>query len=212
MAMEERELSLGTIWKEVAAHPVPRQVRNFMYCFGGMTFLLFLVQAVTGAILAIYYKPTPELAYQSVLFIENEVTMGAAIRSVHNISANLMVIMVVLHMLRVIFTGAYKPPRQFNWVAGVLLLMVVFAFCFTGYLLPWDQVGYWAAVIGAKILGSVPLIGPKLLLIAQAGTKVTGYTLMRFYILHICVLPILTIGLLIAHFYLVRKQGISGGL
>lgn len=212
MAVEEREISVGGIWKGMSSKPVVKEVRNFMYCFGGITFLLFLIQGITGAILAIYYKPTPELAYQSILFLENEVTMGAAMRSIHNISANLMVIMVMLHMLRVIYTGAYKHPREFNWVAGVLLLIIVFGFCFTGYLLPWDQVGYWAAVIGAKIMGTVPLIGSKLLLIVQGGSKVTGYTLMRFYILHICVLPVITIGLLIIHFYLVRKQGISGGL
>lgn len=212
MAVEEKELSLGTIWKQMAAHPVPRHARNISFCFGGVTFLLFLIQVITGIVLAIYYKPTPELAYQSIMFIENEVTMGAAIRSVHNISANLMVITVVIHMLRVIYTGSYKPPRQFNWVVGVLLLLIVFAFCFTGYLLPWDQVGYWAAVIGAKIMGSVPFVGDKLLLLAQAGTKVSGYTLSRFYTLHIVVLPISCIGLLAAHFYMVRKQGISGGL
>jgi len=215
VAIEQKELavkSLKHIFQEIANHPVPKHARSIMFCFGGITFLLFLVQVVTGILLALYYKPNPELAYQSVLFITHEVTMGGVLRSVHNISANLMVIMVMLHFLRVIYTGSYKPPREYNWVVGVLLLIIVFGFCFTGYLLPWDQQGYWAAVIGAKIMGSVPVIGPKLLILTQAGTKVTEYTLLRFYILHVAVLPVLAIGLMAVHFLMVRKQGISGGL
>lgn len=212
MAGPQGETDLRTIWKEIAAHPVPFHARNFMFCFGGLTLLTFVVQVFTGILLAVYYRPTPETAYQSVKFITDEVSMGAALRSVHSVAANLMVIMVILHMLRVVYTGSYKPPRQFNWVVGACLLVIVFGFCFTGYLLVWDQVGYWAAVIGTRIMGSVPLVGNTLLLLAQAGTKVTGYTLTRFYILHVVVFPLLTMALLAAHFYMVRKQGISGGL
>ncbi|GFN22837.1 cytochrome b N-terminal domain-containing protein [Thermanaeromonas sp. C210] len=212
MASQLKEPDLKSIWREVADHPVPFHARSFLYCFGGLTFLTFLVQTVTGIILAIYYRPTPEMAYQSVKFIMEEVPMGSVIRSVHNIGANLMVILVVIHMLRVIYTGSYKPPRQFNWVVGVSLLLLVLTFCFTGYLLVWDQVGYWAAIIGTKIMGSIPLLGDKLLVLTQGGTKVTGYTLTRFYALHVVVLPILTLILMGIHFFLVRKQGISGGL
>lgn len=212
MAVKQGEPDVKSIWTEMATHPVPAHARNFMFCFGGLTFLTFVVQVLTGIMLAVYYRPTPEMAYQSVKFITEEVSMGAALRSVHNIAANLMVILVVIHMLRVIYTGSYKPPRQFNWLVGAALLVLVLGFCFTGYLLVWDQVGYWAAVIGTKIMGSVPLVGNKLLLLTQAGTKVTGYTLTRFYILHIVVFPVLAILLMVAHFYLVRKQGISGRL
>lgn len=212
MAVEPKEIDLKHIIQEVAEHPVPWHARNFIFCFGGITFLLFIVQIITGIILAVYYKPTLETAYESVMFITNEVTMGSAIRSVHNIAANLMVIMVLLHFLRVIYTGSYKPPRQFNWVVGVLLLLLVITFCFTGYLLPMDQVGYWAAVIGTKMLGSIPFVGEKLLLLSQAGTKITDYTLTRFYIIHVVVLPVITIFLMVIHFLMVRKQGISGRL
>lgn len=209
---EHKEQSLWAMFKELASHPVPKHARNFMFCFGGITFLLFLIQAFTGILLAVYYKPTPELAYESVLFIEQQVKMGAAIRSLHNIAANLMVITVVIHLLRVIFTGSYKPPRQLNWIVGATLLLFVFAFCFTGYLLPWDQVGYWAAVIGTKMLGTLPWIGQKLLLLSQAGTKVSGYTLTRFYAIHIVVLPVFALTFMVVHFLMIRKQGISGGL
>ncbi|WP_172637574.1 MULTISPECIES: cytochrome b N-terminal domain-containing protein [Desulfitobacterium] len=212
VAFEAKEVEVKDMLKEIAEHPVPRHARNFIFCFGGISFLLFLVQVVTGIVLAVYYNPTMEGAYQSVMFINNEVFMGKALRSVHNIAANLMLIMVVLHFLRVVFTGAYKPPRQFNWVVGVLLLLLVVFFCFTGYLLPLDQVGYWAAIIGTKILGSIPIVGDQLLLLGQAGTKITDYTLMRFFIIHIVILPVVTIGLLIAHFLMIRKQGISGPL
>ncbi len=212
MAFEHKEVEVKDMLRDIAEHPVPKHARNFIFCFGGITFLLFLIQVVTGIVLAVYYKPTMEAAYQSVMFINNEVFMGKALRSIHNVSANLMLIMVVCHFLRVIFTGSYKPPRQFNWVVGVFLFIFVILFCFTGYLLTMDQVGYWAAIIGTKILGSVPLVGDQLLLLSQAGTKITDYTLIRFFIIHIVVLPVLTIGLLIAHFLMIRKQGISGPL
>ncbi|AFQ45309.1 cytochrome b subunit of the bc complex [Desulfosporosinus meridiei DSM 13257] len=210
--VKNSEASLTDMFKDLASHPVPKHARSYMFCFGGITFLLFLIQIITGILLAIYYKPTPELAYESVIFIEQDVWMGAAIRSIHNIAANLMVITVLAHMLRVIYTGSYKPPRQLNWIIGACLLIVVFAFCFTGYLLPWDQLGYWAAVIGTKIMGSIPWLGEKLLLLSQAGSKVTGYTLTRFYALHIVVLPVIAIFSMVIHFLMIRKQGISGGL
>ena len=210
--VKKHEQSLTDMFKELGSHPVPKHARNYMYCFGGITFLLFLIQVITGILLAIYYKPTPELAYESVIFIEQQVWMGAAIRSIHNVAANLMVITVLLHMFRVIYTGSYKPPRHMNWIIGVCLLIIVFAFCFTGYLLPWDQLGYWAAVIGTKIMGSIPWLGEKLLLLSQAGSKVTGYTLIRFYALHIVVLPVIAIVSMVIHFLMIRKQGISGGL
>jgi cytochrome b6 len=210
--MPADEVEVKDMLKEVATHPVPKSARKFYYCFGGLTFFTFLLQVLTGIILAIYYKPTPEAAYQSVQFIMDEVALGAVIRTLHRVCSNLMVVLVILHMLRVIYTGSYRKPRQFNWVVGVTLFLLTLAFCFTGYLLIWDQMGYWGAVIGTKMVGIVPFIGDSLLNIAQGGTKVTGFTLTRFYAIHIVVLPIITVLFLVIHFIMVRKQGISGGL
>lgn len=212
MSMPADEVEVKDMLKEVATHPVPKSARKFYYCFGGLTFFTFLLQVLTGIILAIYYKPTPEAAYQSVQFIMDEVALGAVIRTLHRVCSNLMVVLVILHMLRVIYTGSYRKPRQFNWVVGVTLFLLTLAFCFTGYLLIWDQMGYWGAVIGTKMVGIVPFIGDSLLNIAQGGTKVTGFTLTRFYAIHIVVLPIITVLFLVIHFIMVRKQGISGGL
>jgi len=198
--------------RDVGAKPVPLSVRRFYYCFGGLTFLTFLVQVMTGIILAMYYVPTPEGAHASIQFIMTEVNLGAVIRSIHRMASNLMVIFVLLHMLRVILTKSYQHPRQLNWIAGVCLLVLTLGFCFTGYLLIWDQVGYWAAVIGTQIAGSIPFLGGFLQDLAQGGSKVSGFTLSRFYALHIAGLPILAILFLILHFLMIRKQGISRGL
>jgi cytochrome b6 len=207
-----KDVDVKTMLKEIGAKPVPASVRKFYYCFGGLTFLTFCVQVLTGIILAMYYVPTPEGAYASIQFIMTDVNMGAVVRSIHRIASNLMVVFVLFHMLRVILTKSYKHPRQFNWVAGVCLLLLTLGFCFTGYMLIWDQVGYWAAVIGTQIAGSIPLLGGVLQEMAQGGSKVSGVTLSRFYALHIAGMPILAILFLTLHFIMIRKQGISRGL
>jgi len=189
--------------------PVPIYATRWMYCLGGITFMLFLIQGVTGILLAFYYKPTPEAAYASIQFIENEVRFGAAIRAIHHWSANGMVLMVVAHMLRVFIHGAYKAPRELNWVSGVLLLLLTLGFGFTGYLLPWDERAYWATTVGSEIAGGVPQIGDLILVFLRGGWDITSVTLSRFFALHVLVLPAIILLLLGAHFLMVRRQGIS---
>lgn len=192
--------------------PVPKHAIRWYFCLGGITFALFVIQGATGILLSLYYKPTPEGAYDSILFIMNNVRFGWLIRSIHSWSATLMIAACVAHMLRVFFTGSYKKPRELNWVAGVLLLLLTLAFGFTGYLLPWDQKALWGSTVGSEILGVVPLIGNSLLGLLRSGPDITGLTLTRFYGLHMLVLPVLTFLFLGVHFIIIRRQGISGPL
>lgn len=189
--------------------PVPLWATHWWYCLGGITAFLFVVQAVTGVMLAFYYKPTPEEAYASIQFIENEVLFGASIRAIHHWSANGMVVMCFAHMLRVFIMGAFKPPRELNWSTGVILLIVTLAFGLTGYLLPWDQRAYWASTVATEIAGAFPHIGELILVLFRVGWNVTGETLSRFYAIHTLVLPVLIIAVMGLHFLMVRKQGVT---
>ncbi len=191
------------------AKPVPRSAMHWWYCLGGITALLFAVQAATGMMLALYYQPTPDAAYASIGYIEHEVHFGSAIRAIHQWGANGMIVMCVAHLLRVFISGAYKPPRELTWLSGVLLLTLTLAFGFTGYLLPWDQRAYWATTVGTEIAGTLPVIGKMALLYLRVGWDVTGLTLSRFYALHVIVLPVATISSMGAHFIMIRRQGIS---
>ena len=192
--------------------PVPKHAIRWYFCLGGITFALFLIQGVTGILLSLYYRPTPEQAYESILFIMNNVRFGWLIRSIHSWSSTLMIAFCVAHMLRVFITGSYKKPRELNWVAGVFLLLLTLAFGFTGYLLPWDQKALWGSTVGSEILGIVPLIGGWLLGLLRGGLEITGLTLTRFYGIHMLVLPVLAFVFLAAHFIIIRRQGISGPL
>lgn len=185
---------------------------NYFTCFGGITFTLFMAQLMTGLLLSVHYTPSEAEAYQSIQHLHVVVPLGGLLRSFHHWAANLMVVMVVLHMLRVFVTGSYKNPRELNWVAGAMLFMMTLAFGFTGYLLPWDQKAYWATVVGTNMLGSVPLIGPSLEVFVRGGIEVTGLTLLRFYSLHVLWLPVLTGLFLWVHFHILRRLGISGGM
>ncbi len=196
-------------WEKFSSHPVPKHALNPIYCFGGLTFLAFLIQVVTGIFLALYYKPSPETAYASIEFIMNEVRFGAIVRSIHHWSANLMVVLVLLHMIRVFYTGSFKKPRELNWVVGVMLFIITLGFGFTGYILPWDQIGYWASTVGTEIAGGVPFIGKGIMALLRGGSKITDFTLIRFFIAHVVILPVITIILLGAHFMMIRIQGIS---
>jgi quinol-cytochrome oxidoreductase complex cytochrome b subunit len=191
---------------------VPIHATNYIYCFGGIAFILFLILLVTGILLAVYYQPTPAGAYQSVLEISTTVQFGWWIRSIHKWAASGMVLLVFVHMLRVFFTGAYKRPRELNWVAGVFLLLLTLGFGFTGYLLPWDQRAYWATRVGTDIAGSAPVIGHFLLVTLRGGETISGATLGRFYTLHVLMLPVLIAVFLGAHFWMIRRHGISGRL
>lgn len=192
--------------------PVPKHAIKWYFCLGGITFSLFLIQGVTGILLSLYYRPTTEGAYESILFIMNNVRFGWLIRSIHSWSSTLMIAFCIAHMLRVFITGAYKNPRELNWVAGVALLLLTMAFGFTGYLLPWDQKALWGSTVGSEILGVVPLVGGWLLGLLRAGMEITGLTLTRFYGIHMLVLPLLAFIFLAVHFVIIRRQGISGPL
>jgi len=198
--------------KEILSKALKKPVHNWAtrwwYCLGGITAFLFIIQAVTGTMLAFYYQPTPEQAYSSILYIENEVLFGASIRAIHHWSANGMVVMCIAHMLRVFITGAFKPPREMNWMSGVVLLIVTMGFGFTGYLLPWDQRAYWATTVGTEIAGGIPDLGDLILVFLRVGWGITEATLSRFYALHVLVLPVMVVAMMGAHFMMVRRQGV----
>lgn len=197
------------IFEKIFKKPVPIWATRWWYCLGGITAFLFIVQAITGIMLAFYYQPTPEQAYASILYIENEVLFGASIRGIHHWAANGMVIMCFAHMLRVFVMGAYKAPRELNWASGVILLIVTMGFGFTGYLLPWDQRAYWATTVGTEIAGGIPDIGELILVFLRVGWGITEATLSRFYALHVIVLPVLVIAMMAAHFMMIRSQGLK---
>lgn len=209
--IDERLVIHEYIKKDILDKPIPKGL-NLTYCFGGITFFLFVMLAATGYFMTIYYVPSPEQAYDAVDYMTFEVSMGQIIRGVHYWSANLMIVTIFLHMIRVFIYGAYKKPREINWITGVLLFSLVLAFGFTGYLLPWDQKAYWATKVGTSIMGTVPFIGEYALKITRGGTKLGALTLVRFYSLHVIFLPIATVCLLIGHFLMIRKQGISDPL
>jgi len=179
------------------------------YFFGGIAFFLFGVQVVTGTLLTLYYKPTPDAAYDSVKYITSVVDFGWLIRSIHHWGATLMLAFVVLHMLRVFLQAAYKYPRELTWMFGIGLLLATIGFGFTGYLLPWDQKAFWATTVGTEIAGSVPLIGDALLNLLRGGEDVTDATLSRFFGMHVLVLPLLLGGLLAIHLAIVHQLGLA---
>ncbi len=246
------------LWRSIFRHPAPVDRRNrvaviltnlilhlhpvaipkhavrlhFTWCMGGITFFLFVVETVTGVLLMFYYRPTVEWAYNDMLALRDVVSFGV-IREIHRWGAHAMVIAVMLHMLRVFLTGSYKPPREFNWVVGVMLLVLTFLLSFTGYLLPWDQLSMRAVTVGSNMIGAAPLVGhegPGQQALRLGGTElitpgsdvrfmllgaraVSEETLNRFYILHCIALPLVAAFLMGVHFWRVRKDGgISGPL
>lgn len=194
---------------KILKKPVPKYALHWWYCLGGITAFLFVVQGITGILLAFYYKPTPEAAFASIQYIESQVYLGSAIRAIHHWCANGMIVMCVAHMLRVFIMGAYKAPRELNWLSGVLLLMLTLVFGFTGYLLPWDQRAFWATTVGSEIAGAIPAIGNLALVFLRVGWNVTGETLSRFYGLHVIVVPLATVAFMGGHFLMIRRQGIA---
>ena len=203
----ETRLSLREVMNALLHVRIPIEAKT--YYLGGITLFLFGIQVVTGTLLALYYQPTPEKAYESVLAITTDVSFGWLIRSMHHWAANLMLISLVLHLLRIFFQAAYKFPRELTWLVGGLLLAITIGFGFTGYLLPWDQRAYWATVVGTEIAGSVPLIGPSLLLLLRGGTDVTAATLSRFFGIHVLVLPLALGGLVLVHLLFVHQTGLA---
>jgi len=188
---------------------VPLHRHTIWYYLGGMTLFLFLIQLSTGVLLLFYYRPSAEEAYESVQFLMAEVQFGWLIRSIHAWAANLMVFTVLIHMFSVFLLKAYRAPRDLTWITGVILFVLTLAFGFTGYLLPWNELAYFATKVGTEIVGVVPLIGSFARDLARGGTDVTGATLTRFYAIHVALLPaaiILFVGL---HLFLVQRHGMS---
>jgi menaquinol-cytochrome c reductase cytochrome b subunit len=180
---------------------------NWFYTLGSATLFAFTVQAVTGVFLAMYYDPSPTQAYQSVTHLTNDVFLGEFVRGMHKWGASVMIILIYLHMARTFLFGAYKYPRELNWVIGVVLLILTMVMGFTGYLLPFDQRSFWATVVGVNINGTGPFIGPYLSDFLRAGAEFGPSTLTRFYAIHMLLVPGLIIALIGAHLYLVVKLG-----
>jgi cytochrome b6 len=190
---------------------VPIHRHTIWYYFGGMTLFLFSVQVVTGILLLLYYKPTAESAFESVQFIMAEVHFGWLIRSLHSWSANLMILTLFIHMASVYLLRAYKKPRELTWLSGVALLMLALGFGFSGYLLPWNKLAFFATQVGTQIVANVPVAGSFMLRFLRGGENVTGATLTRFYAFHIAVLPALTTALLLVHLLMVQLHGLTAG-
>ena len=204
-------LALQEILEDVGSKFVPHPDRAF-YCFGGLVLTSFLVQVATGFALTFYYRPSVSEALASVRSIMIDVHSGWLIRSGHRWGASLMVCCIVLHVCRVYLTGGFKKPREVTWITGVALAVCTVSFGVTGYSLPYDQVGYWALRIVSGVPDCIPVVGQVLVELIRGGPSVGQATLTRFYSLHTFVLPLVTLALMLVHFLLIRKQGISGPL
>jgi len=207
------------VFTNVFLHLHPVKVRRhalaipYTWCMGGLSFFLFLALTLTGVLLMFYYRPTENFAYQDIKDLETVVVFGQILRNMHRWAAHGMVITVFLHMIRVFYTGSYKPPREFNWVIGVLLWFLTLFLSFTGYLLPWDQLALWAVTVGTNMVGATPLIGADVLYLLRGSLEVSGTTLLRFYVLHVVAVPLIAAFLMAIHFWRIRKDGgISGPL
>jgi quinol-cytochrome oxidoreductase complex cytochrome b subunit len=217
-----RDRALATM-NNVLYHLHPVKIKRhglkltYTFCLGGLSFFLFILLTITGIYLMFFYRPAADiggaLAYADMENIKTNVIFGDLVRNIHRWGAHLMVISVFLHMARVFYTGAYKPPREFNWVVGVILLLTTLLLSYTGYLLPWDQLAIWAVTVGQGIAGYSPLVAKQVQFLLFAGTAVGPDTLLRFYVLHVLALPFLLTIFLAVHFWRIRKDGgISGPL
>ena len=186
---------------------------SYTLCLGGLSFFLFILLTITGIFLMFYYTPSAQTAYPDIEALSTNVAFGSLVRNMHRWGAHLMVLSVFLHMSRVFYHGAYKPPREFNWVVGVVLLFLTLLLSFSGYLLPWDQLALWAVTVGTNMAGFVPVMGAQVKFALLAGVEVSAATLLRFYVLHVLALPFILVIFLAVHFWRVRKDGgISGPL
>jgi quinol-cytochrome oxidoreductase complex cytochrome b subunit len=207
------------VLSNVFLHLHPVRIRReslritYTFCLGGLSFFLFLLLTITGVLLMFYYRPSADVAYQDIKDLEAVVTFGMFLRNMHRYAAHGMVITVFLHMVRVFYTGAYRPPREFNWVVGVILLTITFLMSYTGYLLPWDQLAFWAVTVGGQMAYATPLIGNEVRFLLLGGHEVGPNTLLRFYVLHVIALPLAAAVFMAVHFWRIRKDGgISGPL
>jgi ubiquinol-cytochrome c reductase cytochrome b subunit len=204
----DQRIGLGEIRTSLLDRRVPHRL-TWWHTLGSATLAVFVVQVVTGTVLAMYYSPSPDHAYNSIRFIQGQVVSGALLRGIHHWGASAMVVLVVAHMIRVFTMGAYKYPREVNWLLGVGLFLIVMGFSFTGYLLPWDQKAYWATEVGTNIAGTTPVMGDMLLKLFRGGTQLGAATLTRFYALHVLLLPVLLGTIVGLHLFLVIRQGIA---
>jgi ubiquinol-cytochrome c reductase cytochrome b subunit len=205
-------LDVRTGIRQLSKHALDEPIAggaSFLYVMGSVLLFLLIVQFTTGVLLAFYYSPSATDAWASVAYIEDQVTGGWLIRGLHHHGASAIVIAAGLHLLQTAVYGAYKKPREINWLIGVVLLALLLAFALTGYLLPWDQTGYWATKVATGIAGTSPVIGDQLQQVAQGGNEYGNLTLTRFFALHVLVLPAVTIGLVVAHVALFRKHGVT---
>jgi quinol-cytochrome oxidoreductase complex cytochrome b subunit len=205
--IEERSGLVGGI-KYFLFRKVPGDT-NWFQTLGAATLTAFIVQAVTGVILAMYYKPDPDNAYKSIQHITNDLWAGWLVRGMHRWGASVFIILMFMHMGRVFLFGAYKYPRELNWIIGVLLLVMGMLEGFTGYLLPWDQTSYWATVVGINLNGTAPFLGPFLSQFLQGGTYINADTLSRFYSIHMLLIPGGIVALISLHLYLVIRLGVT---
>jgi quinol-cytochrome oxidoreductase complex cytochrome b subunit len=205
----DRRLDLSGLRHFLAEKGVPIHTQKIWYYLGGMTLFLFGVQVASGILLLLYYRPSASEAYESVQFIVTQVEFGWLIRNVHSWSANLLIGAAFAHLFSVFFLKSYRYPRELTWVSGVLLLFLMLAFGFSGYLLPWNELAFFATKVGTGIAGAVPLIGAPLMRFLRGGDDVTGATLSRFYALHVAILPAMTTVLVGLHLLFVQRQGMS---
>jgi quinol-cytochrome oxidoreductase complex cytochrome b subunit len=205
----DQRVDLSGVRHFIAAKGVPIHAQEVWYYLGGMTLFLLLVQVITGILLLLYYRPSATEAYESVQFIVTQVQFGWLIRNIHSWSANLLIALAVAHFFSVFFLKSYRKPRELTWVSGMILLFLMLGFGFSGYLLPWNELSFFATKVGTGIAGAVPLVGRFTLRLLRGGDDVTGATLSRFYGLHVAVLPLLTTFFVVVHLLLVQRQGMS---
>ena len=204
--LDER-IGLNELYKGVLDRPEPKG--NWWNTLGSASLFLFILQAVTGIFLTVYYTPSPDHAYDSINYIMNGVAFGWLIRGIHHWGATLMVVVVFIHMLRVFVTASFKYPRELTWLIGVGLFLLTLGMGFTGYLLPWSQQSYWATTVGTQIAGTVPFIGDFILRVLRGGSDLSALTLQRFFSAHIWMLPAALAGLIGFHLYLIIRHGES---
>src|SRR5713101_4340441 len=211
-ARTNRTRSLA-IFGNLFLHLLPAKVREkslrvrATYYLGSITFLLFLILVVTGVLLMFYYHPAVPQAYRDIKDLRFVVSSGVFLRNLHRLAAHLMVIAVFWHMFHVFYRGGYKPPHQFNWVVGVVLLLLTLFLSYTGYLLPWDQLAFWAITVGTNIISAMPIVGDKIRFLLLGGNIVGENASLRFYVLHVVILPLIASLLIGIHFWRVQKDG-----
>ena len=205
----DSRVQLADLVKFMSKKYVPVHSRSIWYYFGGVSLFFFIIQVVTGILLLFYYKGSSDLAYESIHFIMSKVQFGWLIRSIHSWSANLFILSVFIHMFSVYFEKSYRNPREMTWISGVFMFVLALAFGFSGYLLPWNELAYFATKVGTDIVGAVPVVGDPLKYFLRGGDDVTGATLSRFFGFHVALFPGIFTFLLIVHLLLVQRQGMS---